>query len=88
MTDEKKTCPYCQSHLDPAIAELLSDYYEMRTLLIDAYKTAFEGATAAVRKEDYEYNRLYEKLREKVQQHNAIVEKYMPVTQGLRSIIS
>lgn len=87
MKAENRICPYCKSHLEPTTAELLRDYYDMRTLLIDAYKTAFEGAVAAVRKEDYEYNRLYEKLREKVQQHNAIVEKYMPVTLGLRSII-
>ena len=86
MTDEKRTCPYCQNQLEPDIAELLRDYYEMRTLLIDAYKTAFEGAAAAVRNEDYEYNKLYEKLRKKVQQHNAIIEKYIPVTPRLRSI--
>ena len=67
---------------------MLRDFYETRTLLIDAYKTAFEGAVAAVRKEDYEYNRLYERLREKVQQHNVIVEKYMPIIEEIRSKIA
>jgi hypothetical protein len=88
MTDEKRTCPYCQSHLEPAYAEMLRDFYESRTLLIDVYKTAFEGAAAAVRKEDYEYDRLFKRLREKVQQYNTIVEKYMPIIEEIRSKIA
>jgi hypothetical protein len=85
MTETKRICPYCQSPLEPAYAEMLGDFYECRTLLIDAYKAAFEGAVAAVRKEDYEYNRMYRKLREKVQQHNAIMEKYRPIIEKIRS---
>jgi hypothetical protein len=88
MTDEKRTCPYCKTQLEPDYAEMLRDLYESRTILIDVYKTAFEGAAAAVHKEDYEYNRLLKRLREKVQQYNTIVEKYTPIIEEIRSKIA
>jgi len=88
MSDETRKCPYCQSHLEPAYAELLRDFFEIRTLLIDVYKAAFEGAAAAVHKEDYEYDRLLKRLREKVQQYNTIVEKYTPIIEEIRSKIA
>ncbi len=87
MTEEKR-CPYCQSPLEPAFALMLRYFHESRTLLIDVYKTAFEGAVAVIHRDDAEYNRLYKILHEKVQQCSAIIEKYLSAKEEIQSKVA
>ena len=85
MTDEKDICLLCDSPLKPTHAKILRDFYEISRLLIEVYKTAFEGAISAVHRDHFEYNRLRIKLCEKVQQHNDIVKKYISIIDEIRS---
>jgi len=85
MTEKENNCPLCDSTLEPTRAVMIKDFYEIGKLTTEAYKTAFEGSCASVQGDHLEYRRLLKKLGEIVQQHNHIVEKYMPILNEINS---